>query len=213
MKRLVTVLVLALASSATTARADDAEKDKPGASSTADTSKPVTPSADAQEPHYPPPSTRLKLIGAGLFVTAAAWGVSFAASRLWPVQPCIITDAGPVYPNTNNVPCSSGPPGAAQLGIPIVGPWLALGVSGCAVDEPTCSVAKPIFRGIGYVLNGVAQLGGLALVAEALIMKTESTVDPAKKTSPLALRAGIFELKPLPIVTPSMSGLSLTGTF
>ncbi len=210
MKRLASVLAIALVAASATARADDI--DKP-AGATGDAAKPMTAeAASAIASHYPPPSTRLKIIAAGLFVTAASWGLAFAVSRGWQQEPCVITVAGSVYPNTL-IPCASGPPGAAQLGIPIVGPWLALGVSGCAVDEPSCTVAKPILRGVGYVLNGVAQIGGLGLVAEALIMRTEAAVDPLKKTSPLALRAGPLELRPVPVISPSMSGLGLTGTF
>jgi len=215
MKRLVTVLAIALASSATAARADDADKEKlaPGPSpSGVSAGGPLGGTDSTIEQHYPPLSTRFKVIGAGLFVTAAAWGVSFAASQAWQIQPCVITNAGSVYANTLT-PCTSGPPGAPQLAIPIVGPWLALGMSGCAVDEPTCTAAKPILRGIAYVVDGVAQLGGLALIAEALIMKTESAADPSRKTSPLALRAGSLELTPLPLVTPTLSGLGVTGTF
>jgi len=219
MKRLISVLAITIvSSSAATARADDADKDKPAPTgdATADAAKAAPPSGTdfaTIAAHYPPPSTRLKLIGAGLFVTAAAWGLSFGISRGWQVEPCVITDAGSVYPNTI-ISCQSGPPGAAQLGIPIVGPWLALGKSGCPNSDPTnCSLADPVLRGIGYVLDGVAQFGGLALIAEALIMKTESAVDPTKKTSPLALRYGNFELVPTPIVAPTMSGLSISGTF
>lgn len=209
MKRLVSVLAIAVVSSSTVAaRADDAAaKASPlgGPPST-------TESVAATALHYPPPSTRLKLIGAGLFVTAAAWGVSFAISRGWQQEPCVITDAGSVYPNTI-ISCTSAAPGAAQLGIPIVGPWMALGVSGCPSSNPTCPVAEPVFRGIGYVLDGVAQFGGLALMVEALVMKTESAVDPTKTTSPLAMRFGGFELKPTLIVAPTMSGVGITGTF
>jgi hypothetical protein len=63
------------------------------------------------------------------------------------------------------------------------------------------------------VIDGVAQIGGLALIAEALIMKTESAADPTKATSALGLRHGSFEVTPVPLITPTGSGLSLIGTF
>jgi hypothetical protein len=44
-------------------------------------------------------------------------------------------------------------------------------------------------------------------------MKTESSGEPAKKTSPLALHFHGLEVTPLPVVTPSMQGLGLVGTF
>jgi len=208
MQRLAVILTLAVVSVSATARAQDAEKEKPAAAETAQ----AAPASDA---HYPPPSTRLKVLGTGVFLTAAAWGVAFGVARAWPELPCVLNTQGGiyVYPGTTATPCSSGPPGSTQLQIPIVGPWLALAKSGCAVDEPNCSVAKPVLRGVGYVVDGVVQLGGLALIAEALVMKTESAADPAKKTSAFALHYRGIEVAPVPMVSPGVSGMSVVGTF
>lgn len=206
---LAALLALALVTAATSsARAEEGEKEKD------------KDSVAAAETRYPPFSNRFKVLAAGVAITGAAWGVTFAASRGWPERTCIVGAAyayvpGSVSPtNPLGTPCASGPPGSSQLGIPIVGPWIALGKSGCASDEPTCSVAKPILRGIAYGIDGVVQLAGLGLIVEALVMKTEpSGSEPAKKSSPLALHFHGLEMTPLPVVTPSMSGIGVIGTF
>ncbi len=206
MKRLASLpaiaaaLLLALPRSA---RAEDGEKVK-------------APEPDLNAPvelHYPPPSVRFKVLATGVFVTGAAWGVAFAASRTWPENPCILTVAGPVYPTTFT-PCTSGPIGSHYLNIPIAGPWLALGkIAYCAPDEYNCTAALTGFRGIAYVVDGMVQLAGLGLIVEALVMKTEAAADPAKKTSALTLHYGGLELTPTPISTPRMTGLGFSGTF
>jgi hypothetical protein len=159
---------------------------------------------------------RLKLLAAGVIVTGTAWGIAYGISRGWPEQTCVITPLGPLVPSsagtTNPIPCSSGPPGASQLGIPIAGPWIALGKSYCPTDNPNCGIGPPIARGIGYVIDGVVQLAGIGLIVEALVMKTESS-GPAKKSSALSVRYRGIEVTPVPIAGPSATGLSLVGTF
>ncbi len=208
--RFTTALVLGLALTAVAppARAEDGEKPA---------EKEKATEGPAPEVRYPPFSTRFKVLAAGLAITGTAWGISFGAARGWPEQTCVIDALGPAMPGTagtiNRVPCSSGPPGSNQLAIPIVGPWIALAKSGCPTDEPNCSIAKPIVRGVAYVIDGVVQLGGLGLIIESLVMKTESAADPAKKTSAFTLRYRGIEATPVPLVGPGATGLSLVGTF
>src|SRR5262245_60548301 len=64
---------------------------------------------------YPPSSVRFKLIGGGVALSGLAYGAAYLCASTWP-------DA----------------PGADQLKIPIIGPWMALGKSGCAADDPDC---------------------------------------------------------------------------
>lgn len=147
--------------------------------------------SEAPPRRYPPPIVRLEVAGIGLLITGAAWGASFASGQNWPTVP-----------------------GASDLKIPVVGPWMALGKSGCASDETDCegAGAKIGVRAALYVIDGIAQLAGLALIAEAIVMKTE----PAKKkgaSSPFALRLGKVELTPVPVSTPTMTGLGFVGTF
>lgn len=205
---LAALAALALLSIPASARADDAEKEKPV----------EAPDGAALEMRYPPPAARFKLLTAGVLLTGGAWGVSFAAAQGWPEQPCILTPAGYVYANNKQLLCTSGPPGSASLKIPVAGPWIALGKSGCAVDETSPCAAKIGVRAALLVLDGIVQLGGLALIAEAIIMKTESSAPaPAKKDSALALRFSSrhvnVELTPVPVVSSTMSGMGLVGTF
>jgi hypothetical protein len=203
--RLVPILGVVLAVSAIPARgfaADDDDEKK----------KPVAEGAAAVSPdRYPPFSTRFKVLAAGLVVTGAAWGVSYGISRAWPEQRCHVALLGPVYPD-GKTPCASGPPGYNQLAIPIAGPWIALARSGCPTDNPTCSGGSIAGRGVAYVLDGLVQLAGLALMVQAAVMKTEPADSP-KKTSAFALRYRGVEVRPLPIATPSGGGVGLVGTF
>lgn len=145
--------------------------------------------AEAPVQHYPPPIVRLELIGVGLLITGGAWGASFASAVNAPTIP-----------------------GSEQLKIPIAGPWIALGKSGCASDDTACSGATVGVRGALYVLDGIAQLAGLALIAEAIVMKTEAP--KAKRgASLLGFRAGPVEMRALPIASPTMHGVGFVGVF
>ncbi|MFT3774856.1 MAG: hypothetical protein QM820_56630 [Minicystis sp.] len=173
---------LALAPSAHAQKAEDKPSDLVGVPVPAEAS-------DAPVVHYPPPLVRLKLIAFGLLITGGAWGASFGSATNWPTVP-----------------------GSAQLKIPIVGPWIALGKSGCASDDPQCSGGTIAVRGALYVLDGIAQLAGLGLIAEAIVMKTESA--PEKKTSLLpTFRYRGVEVSAVPVTSPTMRGLGFVGTF
>src|SRR4051812_20939601 len=65
----------------------------------------------APEVRYPPSSVRPKLVIGGLAISGLAYGAAIGTASNWPEVP-----------------------GAAGLKIPFVGPWLALGQSGCALD-------------------------------------------------------------------------------
>jgi hypothetical protein len=174
--------MIALLGAATTAHAQDKATDIAGLPAAQEESD-VAPVV-----HYPPPLVRLKLIGFGLLIGGAAWGASFASARNWPTVP-----------------------GSKYLGIPIAGPWMALGKSGCATDVPNCSGATVGVRGAMYVLDGIAQLAGVALIAEAIVMKTESA--PQRKSALPGFRLGGVEVSAVPVASPTMKGLGFVGTF
>jgi len=134
-------------------------------------------------PRYPPSTVRPKLIGGGLAITAIAYGVGLVAATSWP-------DA----------------PGAESLKIPIVGPWMALAENKCGDPTVTDCSGSIWLRGLLTGLGGVAQIGGLALVAEAIIMKTEA----APQQQPAEEAAFVM---PYPIVMPNGGGIGLVGTF
>ena len=154
---------------------------------------PVSPEAtDAPARRYPPPIVRLELAGIGLLITGGAWAASFATGQNWPTVP-----------------------GASDLKIPIVGPWIALGKSGCATDETDCdgAGAKIGVRAALYMLDGIAQIAGLALIAEAIVMKTEPAKRKKSASSRFTLKLGEVEVTPVPMSTPTMTGVGFVGSF
>jgi hypothetical protein len=101
--------------------------------------------------------------------------------------------------------------------IPLAGPWIALGQSGCAADEEStlgqgdCEGIMAL-RGVLYVVDALVQLGGVGILAEGIFMTTQEPApaagprtEPAKETS--------FRIMPLPIVTHEMTGLGVVGQF
>jgi hypothetical protein len=136
---------------------------------------------EAEEPQrYPPSSVRVKLVAGGLVVMGLAYGAGFLAASSWP-------DA----------------PGASQLKIPVVGPWIALANNACAADDPDCGFVLYL-RGFLTVLDGLMQLGGLGIAGEGIFMTTEASA-PA--------RASAVIVRPAPIVTGTSAGLGVVGAF
>jgi hypothetical protein len=94
-------------------------------------------------------------------------------------------------------------PGADAMLVPVVGPWIALAQNDCAPDDPDCGAILWV-RGILLVIDGIAQAGGLGLIGEGIFMTTEADApDEETKTSWTVA----------PIVTPTMQGFGVTGTF
>ncbi len=143
----------------------------------------ATDAAVDDAPRYPPPSVRPKLIAGGLAITAIAYGVGFVAATSWP-------DA----------------PGAEALKIPVAGPWIALAQNKCGIpDEDDCTGSIWV-RGLLTGLGGLAQLGGLGLVAEGIIMKTQAPAPKPEEGTAIVVR-------PFPIVTAHSTGIGVYGTF
>lgn len=148
-----------------------------GTARAADDAVATTPSKEAA---LPPSSVRLKLALGGVAVAGGAYAFSYAMASNFPEVP-----------------------GTTELKIPVVGPWLALGKSGCATDDPGCG-AKVVLRGFFLVIDGLAQIGGLGLIAEGIFMKTDSS--PPKK-------AAAFTIRPTPLVGGSVTGIGFVGSF
>lgn len=151
---------------------------------------PVAPAADQPVPEvverFPPSAARWRIFAAGLSVTIVAYGGAALMGGLW-----------------------KDIPGGDYLFAPVAGPWIALAQSGCGPDEETTEGEGDCEALIGlraaiYVVDGLLQLGGLGIIAESIIMTTESedAKAPAKAT-----------VLPTPIVTPTMVGLGVAGTF
>ncbi len=139
---------------------------------------------EAPTPRYPPSSVRPKLIGGGLAITAIAYGVGIVAATSWP-------DA----------------PGAEALKIPVVGPWMAIAQNKCGDPTVTDCSGSIWLRGILTAVGGIAQLGGLGIVAEGIFMKTEATAPKPAEAEQSAF------IMPYPIVSPHGAGLGIVGTF
>lgn len=171
------------------ARADDETPKKDEKPSPYEKDKPAEEKSSAVKLRYPPSSVRVPIIVSGLLITGAAWGVAFGCGMGWPEVP-----------------------GSKELRIPIVGPWLALGKSGCAPDDPDCG-AKVYVRGVLYVIDAITQLAGLGLVAQGIFMKTEAKAKSAGRAPFLGMKKGDFSIAPVPGAGPSSTGLSVVGTF
>lgn len=144
-------------------------------------STPCLAQEDAPEPpRYPPSSVRPKLIIGGVGLMALSYGAGFLVSALSPTQP-----------------------GISKLEIPFVGPWMALPENKCIEYASTDCTPELVARGFIYSVAGLAQIGGLALVTEAIVMKTEA---PAPATD------AAFVM-PIPIVSPTMIGFGFAGRF
>jgi len=144
-------------------------------------STPCWAQEDAPEPQrYPPSSVRAKIILGGLGLFALSYGTGFLVSELIPEQP-----------------------GIAKLRYPVVGPWIGIPENKSVQYGSQGLPPEPVRRGLIYGVAGLAQIGGLALVTEALIMKTQA---PAPKPDAAFIM-------PVPIVSPTMVGLTFTGRF
>jgi hypothetical protein len=139
---------------------------------------------------YPSPSTRTTLVLAGAGATAVWYGAATGMSFLYP-------DA----------------PGATQLRIPFAGPWLALGHTGCAPNDPGCSTLIVVLRAILTTIDGVGQAGGVAVALEGVFLPTMEQ-RPEARTWRLPERKQGFEIRPAPIMAGRDGvGLGVIGQF
>jgi hypothetical protein len=111
------------------------------AASTEDDSMP------APKPDLPPPSARWNLALTGLGITAAFYGAALVPSFGWQTGPW-----------------------APELRIPIVGPWLAMPDFKCGRHHYACGAPLVAVRGILAGLDGVGQIGGLAVALESVFL-------------------------------------------
>jgi hypothetical protein len=157
--------------------------DEPAPKAKAKKAAPATedeePNPDEEAIRYPPSSVRLPLVVGGAAVTLIAYGLTLASALSW-----------------------DDVPGADMMLVPIAGPWIALGESGCAEDDPDCGAILYI-RGALLVLSGIAQAAGLGLVGEGIFMTTEATTEEAPEAS--------WTIAPM--VTPTQGGVGFLGTF
>jgi hypothetical protein len=141
------------------------------------------PSASLDQ--YPAPSARGNLLIAGGVTVAAWYSLALGSSYLWP----------------DTV-------GAKDLRIPVAGPWIAFGHSGCG-PVASCSKAIVVIRAIATMLDGIGQASGLAFVGEGLFLPTQEP-----KRIPAAARAERrFELQPTFDAGKNTVGFGVLGVF
>jgi hypothetical protein len=178
---------LALSTARPAVAADDDASAAPGSTATsaaaakgsAATSAPPRGSEEPELMRYPPSSVRLPLVVGGTLVTGAAYAIAALSGSNW-----------------------DDVPGADALMVPVAGPWIALFQNDCAPNDPDCG-AILVLRGILTAVDGLAQLGGLILVAEGLFMTTEAAGPDSASVN----------LTVTPIITPHQAGVGVVGSF
>jgi len=153
---------------------------------------PAPPSAvEAREPaatrealplEYPPPGARTTLAVTGSAVFLGWYGLAWGQSLLEPEAP-----------------------GSEDLRIPVVGPWMAVSQAGCADGNPDCSQVWVVVRAIIQAMNGVGQVGGLAVLGESLFLPTREPSRRAAIPRP--------SIEPIPFVAGDTVGLGVRGNF
>jgi hypothetical protein len=138
----------------------------------------------------PPPSSRWKTVGLGLGFTgvwyAGAWGL-----REW---------------------FWSQSPGAADLRYPIVGPWMDMFKTGCPSNDTNCGKFGLVARTVLVVLDGIGQVGGLAVALDGLFTPTASRSVSQKSRARISAAPQLSPI-PVPWSTVGGGGLSFIGQF
>jgi hypothetical protein len=143
---------------------------------------PAPPAAD-----LPPPGARTTHIVAGLATTVVSYGFALGASFL--VEPADFN-------------------GAKDLRIPLAGPWMALGRTGCPASEPPdCNKVPLVLGAILTIFDGVAQAGGLGIVGEGLFLNTSNARAARQKAEGPVVHALPFNFGKDGV------GLGVVGTF
>jgi len=165
-----------------------AQQDAPAAMS--DDSVTSTTKEKTKSYELPPPGSRWKTVGLGLGFTAVwyagAWGI-----REW---------------------FWSESPGAKDLRYPIIGPWMDLYKTGCPSNDTNCGKFGLVARTVLVVVDGLGQVGGLAVALDGLFTPTASQASAAA----LARRAAgapRISWVPVPWSTSGGGGLSFVGRF
>jgi hypothetical protein len=150
---------------------------------------------------YPPSSVRPKLIVGGLLIGGIGYGAALLGA-----------EAAPTWPGARDT-----------LRVPLIGPWWTLAINGCptyrvydtktdkvGVYREKCEAFEYLRAGL-LILDGLVQAAGVAIVVEAIAMKTEAATAPQRSASSFQL--GGVTVHPTPLVSPTFAGLGIVGTF
>lgn len=158
------------------------------------------PTIDEVEYHpaeLPPDAARGRVLIVGLALTAGWYGAAVGTSFLWP-------DA----------------PNARDLRLPIVGPWMALGNTGCGAEESGCTTVKVVARTALAVVSGVGQAGGVVALLEGILMDTRGGAPQPKRPPKSAHEVGrerdgraSLDWMAVPVALPNGGGIEVVGRF
>ena len=172
---------VALLLGSTAAFAQEAASTAPAAPSAVEAREPAA-TREALPLEYPPPGARTTLAVTGSAVFLGWYGVAWGHSLL-----------------------EDDAPGAKDLRLPVVGPWMAVSQAGCSDGNSDCSKVWVVFRAILNVVEGVGQAGGLAVLGESLFLPTREPSRRAASTLP--------SVQPVPFVAGDSLGLGVRGNF
>jgi hypothetical protein len=140
----------------------------------------------------PPPSARWLLLGVGVGTTALWWAGALGIGELWPSADH-----------------------RAQLRIPVAGPFIDIGHTGCPAANPDCSTFQLVVRTVMVTLDAIGQAGGVALVLQGAVIGTASVEAPrANQAARLRRSAHSPSVVPIPWLDgKSGGGIGLVGRF
>jgi hypothetical protein len=153
------------------------------------------PTIDQIEYHpaeLPPDGARTRVILVGVALTAGWYGAALGTSYLW-----------------------SDAPNASDLRLPVIGPWKALGNTGCGSKESGCTTITVIARTALAVVSGVGQAGGVFAIVEGLVMDTgsSSAAGKARVDTARVETARGPSWAAAPVVLSDGAGIELVGSF
>jgi hypothetical protein len=162
-----------------------------GASGTASAEEPTIDELEYDPKEVPPDAARGRVLLVGAALTAGWYGASVGTSYLW-----------------------SDAPNAKDLRLPVVGPWLALGDTGCGSSESSCSTLIVIGRTALAVVSGVGQAGGVLALVEGIFMPTGSGAAAPKAATNLMRDVGAQpSWVAVPVALPDGAGIEVSGRF
>lgn len=131
---------------------------------------------------YPPPQARWKTLGLGVGLVAVGYGIAVGTSYLW-----------------------DGAPGMQSLRTPVIGSVGAIAGSKCGADEGVnCSTVTVVLRAVLAGISGLAQIGGIGVLTEGVLMKTQEQPAPSAQAP---------KWYALPTASKSGAGVSVGVTF
>jgi hypothetical protein len=142
---------------------------------------------DADPAAVPESGTGTTMFLVGAAITAGWYGAAVGTSYLW-------TDS----------------PGAHDLRLPVVGPFEALGKTRCADAEHHCNTFTLMLRTLMTTLSAVGQVGGVAVMGEALFLPHSAPRPVASARAGGGDKPGVDSFMVLPLATEDGKvGLSL----